>query len=245
MTAHHRYCSVLTGGRCRLVPTVAWLHDSTSRSCSEAICQLCHLTPKLIVTVPQDTTCCLYYSPEAGCGDTVVGYPLSAAAGLPQANYLIAAMGVRPAPHATATLPMFSTESSILATTTVAIAGVGGESTPGASQMGAGGSSQLLALPAKLTKKILDLEYVEMTELLPEVWRGQEEDPKCCHQRKGQHRGPITDILMWTECYTSLVSVLATRHADKTPQFMAYLRTIVKAQRAFSGDGWVTYDSCY
>ena len=26
---------------------------------------------------------------------------------------------------------------------------------------------------------------------------------------------------------------------------MAYMRTIVKAQRSFAGEGWVTYDTCY
>jgi hypothetical protein len=31
----------------------------------------------------------------------------------------------------------------------------------------------------------------------------------------------------------------------KTPQFMAYQRTIVRAQKSFVGEGWVTYDSCY
>jgi len=110
----------------------------------------------------------------------------------------------------------------------------------------AGGCLPALALPAKLIKKIVELEYIEMSELLPEAWRsGQDEDQRCCHQRKGQRRGPVTDILLWVECYTSMVSVLSTRYADKTPQFMAYLRTIVRAQRTFTGDGWVTYDSCY
>ena len=83
-----------------------------------------------------------------------------------------------------------------------------------------------------------------MTELLPDTWRQQEEDQKCCHRRT-QRRGPVTDILLWTECFASFVTVLATKFPDKTGQFMAYLKTIVKAQRTFSGEGWVTYDSCY
>lgn len=106
-------------------------------------------------------------------------------------------------------------------------------------------SSQTLSLPQKLVKKILDLEYVDMNELLPDTWRFQDDEQKCCHQRRGQRRGPITDILLWVECYSTMVSILSTRFADKTPQFMAYQQTIVKAHRAFLGEGWITYDTCY
>ncbi len=104
---------------------------------------------------------------------------------------------------------------------------------------------EALSLPAKLVKKIQDLEFVEMSELLTDSWRFQEDEAKCCHQRKGQRRGPITDILIWVECYSSLVATLSQRYPDKTPHLMAYMKTIVKAQRTFVGEGWVTYDACY
>ena len=102
-----------------------------------------------------------------------------------------------------------------------------------------------LPLPAKLVKRILDLEFVDMVELVPDSWRYQEEEAKCCHQPKRQRRGPVTDILLWVECYASLVEVLCTGHPDKVPEFMAYQRTIVKAHRTFLGEGWVTYDTCF
>ena len=102
-----------------------------------------------------------------------------------------------------------------------------------------------LALPSKLTKKILELEFIEMTELLPDTWRLQEEDSGCCRQRRSQQKGPVTDILVWVECYTSLVTVLASRYPSKTPDLMAYMKTIVKAHRSFMGEGWVSYDTCY
>jgi hypothetical protein len=96
-----------------------------------------------------------------------------------------------------------------------------------------------------LVKKILDLEFIEMTELLPDTWRLQEEDVGCCHQRQGQRKGPVTDILVWVECYASLVAVLASGHPKKMQEFMAYMRSIVKAHRTFTGEGWVSYDTCY
>ncbi len=103
-----------------------------------------------------------------------------------------------------------------------------------------------LSLPLKLRKKILDLKYVEMGELMAESWRTQEDDQNdCCHQRHTR-KGPVTDILLWVDCFASMVSVLSTRYPDKMPQLMAYQQTIVKAHRTLVGDdGWITYDTCY
>ena len=85
-----------------------------------------------------------------------------------------------------------------------------------------------LSTPPKLQKKILDLEYVEMSELVTDSWRVQEEDQSCCHQRRTR-RGPVTEILLWVDCFATMVSVLSTRYPDKMPQLMAYQQTIIKA----------------
>ena len=101
-------------------------------------------------------------------------------------------------------------------------------------------------LPTKLIKRILDLEYIDMVDLIPDSWRLQEEEPsKCCHQSKRQRRGPVTDILLWVECYATMVEVLATKYPSKMPGLMSYQRTIVRAHRTFQGDSWATYDTCY
>lgn len=100
-------------------------------------------------------------------------------------------------------------------------------------------------LPPKLVKRIQDLEYIDMSELVQDAWQFHEEEPgSCCHAKR-RRRGPVSDILVWVDCYSSLVAVLSAHHPDKTPQFMAYLKTIVYASKSFSGDGWVTYDACY
>ena len=102
------------------------------------------------------------------------------------------------------------------------------------------------SLPAKLVKRILDLEFIDMVELVPDSWRYQEEESSgCCHQSKRFRRGPVTDILLWVECYSSMIEVLCSSFPSKTPQFMAYQKTIVRAHRTFSGDGWAMYDACY
>ena len=83
-----------------------------------------------------------------------------------------------------------------------------------------------------------------MSELLPDTWNIQEEERGCC-SRRTTRRGPVTDILVWLECFAALVAVLSMKYPDKVTHFMTYQRTIIKAQRCFVGDGWVTYDSTY
>ena len=100
-------------------------------------------------------------------------------------------------------------------------------------------------LPPKLVGRILNLEFIDMSELIPESWKSMEEEASCCHQVKVSRRGPVTDILLWVECYATLVAVLASRYPVKVPQMMAYQKTIVKAYKTYSGQGWVTYDTCY
>ena len=107
-------------------------------------------------------------------------------------------------------------------------------------------TTTLIPLPSKLTKRICDLQFIDMSELVPDSWRFQDDDQnKCCHQPRRHRRGPVTDILLWVECYSTLVSVLSAKYPHKAPEFMAYLKTIVRAQRSFYGEGWVTYDMCY
>ena len=102
-------------------------------------------------------------------------------------------------------------------------------------------------LPAKLVKKISDLEFIEMAELVPDSWRAEEIDYQCCstHNPRTPRRGPVTNILLWLECYSSLVAVLSAKYPSKIGHFMAYQKTIIKAQRTFVGEGWVAYDSCF
>ena len=101
-------------------------------------------------------------------------------------------------------------------------------------------------LPQKLIKKILDLEYIEMSELIPDAWRYNEEDNQCCHSTHcSARRGPVNNILLWLDCFLTLATVLVFKYGDKAAELWAYQRTIIIAQRDFKGEAWVTYDSCY
>ena len=102
-------------------------------------------------------------------------------------------------------------------------------------------------LPSKLVKKILDLEFVEMAELVPDSWREEEADYQCCstHTPHTPRRDPVTNIFLWVECYSSLVAVLSSKYPTKIGHFMAYQKLIIKAQRTFIGVRWVVYNSCF
>ena len=80
-------------------------------------------------------------------------------------------------------------------------------------QSAASSASLSTALPPKLVKKILELEFIDMAELIPNAWRYQEDDTtKCCHH--SPKRGPVTDILLWVECFSILAGILMTKYPE-------------------------------
>jgi hypothetical protein len=98
------------------------------------------------------------------------------------------------------------------------------------------------ALPPKVVKKVLALEFVEMTELRADIWA--EEPPPSEHgqpSRRGPAK-PVTDIRIWLGCYARMASLLATRFPSKAPELWAYQSTILKAAHNYEGANWVAYD---
>jgi hypothetical protein len=55
----------------------------------------------------------------------------------------------------------------------------------------------------------------------------------------------VTDILLWVEGFSQLVAVLASLYPSHIHEFMAYLRTIVRASRNYEGPAWAAYDVAY
>ena len=79
-----------------------------------------------------------------------------------------------------------------------------------------------------------------MWELLPETWwQEAAQFSACCHSRPSKC-GLITDIALWTKCFTTL----AAHYPDKAPHLMAYLQ-VVRASRNFEGSAWALYDAAY
>ena len=51
--------------------------------------------------------------------------------------------------------------------------------------------------------------------------------------------------LLWLECYSSLVALLASKFPGHVGDFMAYQRTIIRASKNFEGTAWAMYDYCF
>ena len=83
------------------------------------------------------------------------------------------------------------------------------------------------AVPQTLVRKILNGDFVNMSELLPDSWRVEEMNTQSPSQKGGPHCGLVTDILIWLECFATLASVITSKHSNKTLHLFAYVRTIV------------------
>ena len=95
-------------------------------------------------------------------------------------------------------------------------------------------------LPPRLVKRILDLEYVEMSDISPDDTPA----PLTGHPPPPPKK-PIQDISRWVEKFATMAAVLTARFPEKAPEMFAYLTSIVKAERNFEGSRWVAYDRCY
>ena len=95
-----------------------------------------------------------------------------------------------------------------------------------------------MALPLKMVKQILNIEFVKMAELLLDT--SEQGHPHCrtCHP-------PVTNILQWLECLGRLASVLWTKYLDKAAEFWAHQSSILRAARNVEGTAWVAYDRQY
>jgi len=72
-----------------------------------------------------------------------------------------------------------------------------------------------------------------MAELLSSHWTQGEPESHCCksHVSHSAKQGPVADILVWLECYASLVAILFSSYPKKIGHFIIYQKTIIKAQR--------------
>ena len=105
----------------------------------------------------------------------------------------------------------------------------------------------IAGLPARLVKQILEFEFVEMADMLPDAWQEESQTGTDNHPltRRLVRRTPITDITLWLEGFARLASVLTSRHPSKAAELWAYQSAIIRAARNFEGTAWVAYDRQY
>ena len=104
----------------------------------------------------------------------------------------------------------------------------------------------LCPLPEPLWKRILALEFVDMSDLQPEAWLfedGTHEKGIASIFRK--RKEPVTEILTWVQCYNAMVAVLAERYPQFIQHFLAYQSHIVRSYKKSRALEWVAYDMAY
>ncbi len=83
-------------------------------------------------------------------------------------------------------------------------------------------SDALFPFPDGVRKKILQLDFVDMSELVPEAWTSDDGSG----QDKGlaplfrKRKEPVTDPLVWAQCFAAMTAVLAERYPQHVPQLM-------------------------
>lgn len=77
-------------------------------------------------------------------------------------------------------------------------------------------------LPFKVVKKILDLEFVEMSEITMD-----DNLPNAPGRPLALACLQITDISQWVEGFSIMAAILTTHFPDKAPELWAYQATII------------------
>ena len=100
-------------------------------------------------------------------------------------------------------------------------------------------------LPPRVVKKILQLEFVEMSELRADIWPDEAATPETTQLGRRPGKPPVTSIRSWLECYGRMAAVLSMRFPEKAAELWAYQTSILHAAHAYEGANWVAYDRLY
>lgn len=104
-------------------------------------------------------------------------------------------------------------------------------------------SEALPVVPAKLVRRILRAEYVDMAELLKD---NMEAERRKLAVESGAHftRREVPDILSWVQCFNVYMAVVISKHPNKVKEMLAYQALIVSESRR-GGRGWRLYDAAF
>ena len=94
----------------------------------------------------------------------------------------------------------------------------------------------MAAVSARVVKKVVDMEFVEMAEI------PAGDDLQAPGRPGGPAGPPIATISQWLERFSVMVSILATYFPEKAPELFAYQASIIRAERNHKRKQWVAYD---
>lgn len=101
------------------------------------------------------------------------------------------------------------------------------------------------ALPPRIVKKLLALEFVEMSEFRADIWPDELTPSESSHIPRRVSKPPVTSIRTWLECYGRMAAILSMRFPEKAAELWAYQTSIIHAAHTYEGANWVAYDRLY
>ena len=106
-------------------------------------------------------------------------------------------------------------------------------------------SEALPVLPAKLVRRILRGEYIDMAELLKDNMEVERRRAlsEAEEGRARVNRREVPDLLSWLQCFSLYAAVVGSRFPDKVQDLWAYQATIIAEHRRCGGRGWRLYDA--
>ncbi len=106
-------------------------------------------------------------------------------------------------------------------------------------------SEALPVVPAKLVKKIVRGEFVDMAELL---WDNMEAERRRANGEGKStlpRRREVPDILSWLQCFSMYAAVVGVQYPEKMKDLLAYQALIIAEHRRCGGRGWLLYDTAF
>ena len=108
----------------------------------------------------------------------------------------------------------------------------------------------LPVVPAKLVKKILRGDFVDMADLLKDNleaerrrYSQERESGRASYGQTPYYRREVPDMLSWLNCFSLYAAVITSKYPHKTRELWAYQAMMVSEQRRCGGRGWLLYDS--
>jgi len=112
-------------------------------------------------------------------------------------------------------------------------------------------SDALPVVPAKLVKRILKPEYVDMAELLKDNMEAERRRMLSdggltqSHFANRPTRREVPDMLSWLQCFSLYAAVVVSKYPEKRNELWAYQATLIGEARRCGGRGWLLYDSAF
>jgi len=111
----------------------------------------------------------------------------------------------------------------------------------------------LPSIPQKLHDRMLQWEFIDFAELKPTGTLDKLSQETESHQYiilpsvevARAKRKPVEDIHTWLQCFGVYVAAMSKQFPEAVPDLMAYMITIMRAQREYEEPAWRLYDTAF